>query len=85
VGGDHDQWRSAAVALANGRAFADVWAARGDDVGVLASAGGAVGAEREGIEREGSSACICDGFGGVGLGLVQGFVGQSKGLRPGSF
>jgi hypothetical protein len=35
-------------AMANGGALADVWAVRGSDVGVLASAARAAGAGREG-------------------------------------
>jgi hypothetical protein len=60
-------------AMANGRAFADVWAARSDDVAGLASAeeGTITGKERG---RAGEEFCVralvCRAFGSVGHGRV---------------
>jgi hypothetical protein len=62
AGGDHDQWPSRVVALANGWRVADVGAVLGDDVRALASAGSA-GEGR--VERERGSACVCLVLGSV--------------------
>jgi hypothetical protein len=63
-----------AVLSANGCARGDVGVVREGDVAGLPSA---EAWERGGCEREGSSTCVCDGFGRVGHGLVPSF-GQAE-------